>query len=180
MSENTEDTKLSTGVEGLDALLSGGLPKSRTILIVGGPGSGKSVLSAQFLVEGLKNDESAIYVSLDYKKNTFLQDMKHFGWDFETYENNEKFLFLEGSAIKRMPQSNSSDKIYTPDDLTLEDLVDLLKLHIEKIGAKRVVIDSLTALTFAFPNDIQRRAGVLALMECGHPSRIPLDGPGTP
>jgi len=166
MSETTEIKKNATGVEGLDVLLSGGLPKNRTILIVGGPGSGKSVLSTQFLVQGIEKDnENAIYVSLDYRKNAFLNDMKNFGWDFEKYEKEGKFLFLEGSAIKRMPSTSESDDTYSPDELTLDDLVDLLKLHIDKINAKRVVIDSLTALTFTFPNETQRRSGVLSIME---------------
>lgn len=46
--------KLSTGIEGLDTLLLGGLPEKRTILVVGGPGSGKSILCTQFLKEGLE------------------------------------------------------------------------------------------------------------------------------
>ena len=166
MSKTTEIKKNATGVEGLDVLLSGGLPKNRTILIVGGPGSGKSVLSTQFLIQGIEKDnENAIYVSLDYRKNAFLNDMKNFGWDFEKHEKEGKFLFLEGSAIKRMPSTNESADTYSPDELTLDDLVDLLKLHIDKINAKRVVIDSLTALTFTFPNETQRRAGVLSIME---------------
>ena len=112
---------------------------------MGGPGSGKSVLATQFLIQGLEKDnENAIYVSLDYRKNAFMKDMQNFGWDFTKHENEGKFLFLEGSAVKRMPQTNNSENTYSPDDLTLDDLVDLLKLHIDKIQAKRVVIDSLT------------------------------------
>jgi len=165
MSEQPTEKKLSIGAEGLDALLTGGLPKNRTILIVGGPGSGKSILATQFLLQGLEKDnENAIYVSLDYKKNAFMKDMQNFGWDFAKHESEGKFLFLEGSAVKRMPQ-HTSENTYSPDDLTLDDLVDLLKLHIDKIQAKRIVIDSLTALTFTFPDEIQRRAGILSLME---------------
>jgi len=166
MSEQPTEKNLSTGAEGLDALLTGGLPKNRTILIVGGPGSGKSILATQFLIQGLEKDnENAIYVSLDYRKNAFMKDMQNFGWDFAKHENEGRFLFLEGSAVKRMPQQGNSENTYSPDDLTLDDLVDLLKLHIDKIQAKRIVIDSLTALTFTFPDEIQRRAGVLSLME---------------
>lgn len=165
--KSTQPNKLPTGIEGLDVLLSGGLPEKRTILVVGGPGSGKSILCTQFLKEGLeKNNEGVIYVSLDYSKKAFMSDMLQFGWDFDMYEKNGRFLFLEGSAIRRLPQTTASvDAVYTPDDLTLEDLVDLLSLHIEKIEAKRVVIDDLTALTFRFPDDFQRRSAILSLIE---------------
>ena len=165
--QSTQPKKLSTGIEGLDVLLGGGLPEKRTILVVGGPGSGKSILCTQFLKEGLeKYNEGTVYVSPDYSKKAFTHDMLQFGWDFETYEKNGRFLFLEGAAIRRLPQTTASvDAVYTPDDLTLEDLVDLLSLHIEKIGAKRVVIDDLTALTFRFPDDVQRRSAILSLIE---------------
>lgn len=165
--QSIQPKKLSTGIEGLDVLLSGGLPEKRTILVVGGPGSGKSILCTQFLKEGLeKNNEGVIYVSLDYSKKAFMNDMLQFGWDFDMHEKNGRFLFLEGSAIRRLPQKTASlDEVYTPDDLTLEDLVDLLSLHIKKIDAKRVVIDDLTALTFRFPDDVQRRSAMLSLIE---------------
>jgi len=165
--QSTQPRKLSTGIEGLDILLGGGLPEKRTILVLGGPGSGKSILCTQFLKEGLeKYNEGTIYVSLDYSKSAFMHDMLQFGWDFEMHEKNGHFLFLEGAAIRRLPQTAAStDAVYTPDDLTLEDLIDLLSLHIEKIGAKRVVIDDLTALTFRFPDDVQRRGAILSLIE---------------
>ena len=165
--QSTQPKKLPTGIEGLDVLLSGGLPEKRTILVVGGPGSGKSILCTQFLKEGLeKNNEGVIYVSLDYSKKAFMNDMLQFGWDFDMYEKNGRFLFLEGAAIRRLPQTTASvELVYTPDDLTLEDLVDLLSLHIEKIEAKRVVIDDITALTFRFPDDVQRRSAILSLIE---------------
>lgn len=159
--------KLSTGVEGLDALLHGGLPARRTILVVGGPGSGKSILCAQFLKEGVKkNNEGSMYVSLDYTKKAFMQDMLQFGWDFNKLEKDGSFLFLEGSAIRRIPHTKTFDgTLYSPDDLTLEDLIDLITLYVEKKGAKRIVIDDLTALIFRYPDAMQRRSAILSLME---------------
>ena len=78
--QSTQPRKLSTGIEGLDILLGGGLPEKRTILVLGGPGSGKSILCTQFLKEGLeKYNEGTIYVSLDYSKNAFMHDMLQFG-----------------------------------------------------------------------------------------------------
>src|SRR3989338_8861542 len=144
--QSTQPKKLPTGVEGLDVLLGGGLPEKRTILVLGGPGSGKSILCTQFLKEGLeKYNEGTIYVSLDYSKKAFMHDMLQFGWDFETHEKNGRFLFLEGAAIRRLPQTVTSvDAVYTPDDLTLDDL---------------------TALTFRFPDDVQRRSAILSLIE---------------
>lgn len=159
--------KVSTGIDGLDVLLSGGLPEKRTTLILGGPGSGKTTLCAQFLYDGIvKRNEKGIYISLDYSRETFLQDMLQFEWDFERFEKAGSFLFLEGSAIRRIPHTqNIQGTLYSPDDLTLEDLIELTSLYVKKLGAKRVVIDGLAALVFRFPDQTQRRAAILTLIE---------------
>ena len=57
--------RISTGVEKLDQLLSGGYPKGKSILIAGEPGTGKTLLSLQYLMEGAKKGEKGIYVSID-------------------------------------------------------------------------------------------------------------------
>ena len=59
--------RVSTGIKGLDDVLRGGLPKSRTILVVGSPGSGKTTFAIQFLVGGAKAGETGLYISLDEK-----------------------------------------------------------------------------------------------------------------
>src|SRR3989442_13067542 len=90
-----------TGIPGLDKLLTGGLPKSRTILLCGCPGTRKTILSSQYLVNGiLDNEESGVYVSLDEHKQHVFEEMLAFGWDFEDLENNKKLIFLEASPIR--------------------------------------------------------------------------------
>ena len=63
---------LSTGIQGLDELLNGGIPEGRVVLIVGGPGSGKTTLASQFLYKGISDyNENGIFVSLDEEKDHF-------------------------------------------------------------------------------------------------------------
>jgi len=159
--------KMPTGIEGLDVLLSGGLPERRTISIIGGPGSGKTIFCAQFLHNGIvQNNERGVYISLDYSREMFMQDMLQFEWDFDKWEKMGSFIFLEGSSIRRIPHTqNVQGTLYSSDDLTLEDLIDLIVLYVEKIGAKRIVIDALSALIFRFPDPVQRRAAILTLIE---------------
>src|SRR5437879_6642617 len=94
-------SRTPTGIPGLDKLLTGGLPKSRIILLSGGPGTGKTILSSQYLVNGILDyEESGVYVSLDENKQHVFEEMLDFGWDFEELENNKKLIFLEASPIR--------------------------------------------------------------------------------
>jgi len=161
------NAKLSTGIDGLDLMLHGGFPRKRTVLVIGGPGSGKTVLCCQFLHSGIvKNNERGIYVALDYSREAFLHDMLGFGWDFQKLEEAGSFVFLDGSSIRRIPHTQVvGSTLYSSEDLSFEDLIDLVTLYVNKIGAKRVVIDSLSALIFRFPDQIQRRSAILSLIE---------------
>jgi len=157
--------RISSGIEGLDALLDGGYLAGRNILVIGGPGSGKSILGTQFLVNNI-DDEPSIYVSLDYSKKTFLDDMKNFGWDFEAFEKNKKFIFIDGSSIRKIPQTKSVDGVvYSEENLSLEDIIDLIQLNIDKIGAKKLILDDLTGLLFRYPSDAQRRSAMLHMFD---------------
>ena len=93
------DTKSPTGILGLDELLSGGIPKGRVVLVVGGPGSGKTTLASQFLYRGISDyDENGIFVSLDESKNHFYSEMMGFSWDFATAEEQGRFAFVKSSS----------------------------------------------------------------------------------
>ena len=85
---------IKTGIPGLDELVSGGLPEGRVILLIGGPGTGKTILASQFLYNGFsKFGESGIFVSLDKSKDHFYAEMQTFGWNFQKSED-EGHLFL--------------------------------------------------------------------------------------
>lgn len=77
--------KLNVGVEGLDPLLFGGLPKGRSYLVSGEPGTGKTIFCLQFLLTGLQNGERAMYVTFDEKPDHIIADAKELGWDLEPY-----------------------------------------------------------------------------------------------
>jgi KaiC/GvpD/RAD55 family RecA-like ATPase len=88
--------RVSTGVEGLDSMIEGGLPKKSITLISGPPGGGKSIFCFQFLYDGVKNGEKCLFLTLDKKAEGILTQAKQLGFDFQpTIENNlAKFLYL--------------------------------------------------------------------------------------
>src|SRR5713226_5590654 len=141
-------SRTPTGIPGLDKLLTGGLPRNRTILPSGGPGTGKTMLSSQFLVNGILDyEESGIYVSLDENNQPVFEEMLDFGWDLEDLENNKKLIFLEASPIRYLPAEIKVGKLTVGrKELSMATLIEMIKTSVREIGAKRIVVDPVTTL----------------------------------
>jgi KaiC/GvpD/RAD55 family RecA-like ATPase len=162
---------VATGVEGLDELLGGGFPRGRVVLILGGPGSGKTILASQFLYNGVtKYGENSILVSLDEAQNHYYSEMLKFGWDFKKAEEEGKFLFVDATRLSRvailkekmMREETSSLR---GKQLQIDKLIEELQAKIQQIGAKRVVLDTLASLFYRFLDPIERRTASVDLIE---------------
>src|SRR2546429_8477711 len=96
--DRSANSRTPTGIPGLDKLLTGGLPKNRTILLCGGPGAGKTIMSSQFLVNAIIDyEDPGVYVSFDENNIHVFEEKLDFGWDLEDPENRKKLIFLEAS-----------------------------------------------------------------------------------
>jgi circadian clock protein KaiC len=127
--------RVPTGVDGLDSLIEGGFPRDSIILVAGNPGAGKTILAAQFVFYGATVEgEKGLYVSFAETRESFLRSMLRFGWDFAELERQNKVSVLDLSTTKEPGIQGNLN-------LILEKLTDL--------GAKRLVIDSFTALSMA-------------------------------
>jgi len=121
--------RIKTGIYGLDDLVGGGLLPRSLNLLTGTTGTGKTILSSQFIYNGLKDfNQSAVYVSFEEPIEGIKENCLSFGWDFSNYEKKEKMAFVK----------------YDP--FHVEDIYELIETNIKKIGAERVVIDSVSAL----------------------------------
>src|SRR5512139_3417564 len=78
--------KVPTGIQGLDAVLEGGLPLGRTTLVGGGPGSGKTVLALEFLYRGALAGESGLFVSFEERREALQANAAAIGWDLNSLE----------------------------------------------------------------------------------------------
>jgi circadian clock protein KaiC len=160
-----------TGVEGLDELISGGFPKGRVILVLGGPGTGKTILAAQFLYKGISQyGENGIFVSLDESQDHFYSEMLKFGWDFKKAEEEGKFLFLDATRLSRVAiikekMLKEETSSLRGKQLQIDKLVEELQARIQQIGAKRVVLDTLASLFYRFLDPIERRTAGVDLIE---------------
>jgi len=132
-----------TGISGLDDMIEGGFPRASLILLAGSPGSGKTIASAHFLYHGAKNlNENGIYLSFAERREFFIENMKKFDMDFETLEKEGKFKFL--------------DLLTTRED-TVSSTIGMLSREVLELDAKRLVVDSFTAMAQAFNRRIDAR-----------------------
>lgn len=143
--------RIKTGVPGLDEMLQGGLPEGHIVLLMGSFGTGKTTLALQFLMEGLRNDENCIFISLEEDKDSVLKNSDSFGWDLsEPISKKRLGLFkLEPSDAKT----------------TITRIRSELPKFVKTFGAKRVVIDSVSLLNMMFPDDSERRANLFNLCQ---------------
>ena len=135
--------RVLTGVSELDSLLGGGFPKGSLILVAGNPGTGKTVFSARFLYSGAAEyGESGIYVSFSESRETFLENMSGFGFNFEKMEKEGKFKYIDMTAVK---------------EAGISSILNVILETIHKMKAKRLVIDSFSAMVQAFEKPIDAR-----------------------
>jgi len=162
---------VATGIQGLDELISGGFPEGRTVLVVGGPGTGKTILAAQFLYKGIyEHNEKGAFVSLDESKHHFYSEMKKFGWDFKKAEDEGKFVFIDATRMSRV--SMLKEKLYKEEtkslrgkQLPIDKLIEEMQAKIQLIGVKRIAVDTLAALFYRFVDPTERRNAVVDLIE---------------
>lgn len=79
--------RVSTGVDGLDDLINGGVPKKNTVLISGEAGAGKTTFCNQFLWDGLQNGENCMFISFEEPPEQIKEEASLFGWDFDKYDD---------------------------------------------------------------------------------------------
>jgi len=159
--------KVATGILGLDKMLGGGFPEGRVILVVGGPGTGKTVFCSQFLHWGTTNrKEGSVYISLDENEPQFSRETLCFGWDFRQLENEGRFVFVDASGVRRTPEQAKVGRIPVGGkELGLVNLLDMIQTSVEKTKAHRVVLDSISGLAFRFPGIVEKRLAVLDIFD---------------
>jgi len=159
--------KVPTGIKGLDDMLGGGFPVGRSILVCGGPGSGKTIFGIQFLYCGAAEyGEPGLYVSLDESPIHLKQDVASFGWDIEELERQKKLIIIDASPIRAIPgQVKIGNLNIGKRDFSMLSLIEIIKNRAQEFRAKRVVIDPITTFAVQYPNTYERRNAVLDLIQ---------------
>lgn len=141
--------RIATGIAGLDELIAGGIPKGSAVLLAGGAGTGKSILSMQYIIEGARKfNESGLYVTLETNPKNIAWNMASFNWDIKSLQD-QKMM-----NIYRLKLGYNKDPRLVEDKIDEE--LEVISQMIKEIGAKRLVIDSTTSMGIWFDKPILR------------------------
>ncbi|HEY9871937.1 MAG TPA: circadian clock protein KaiC [Candidatus Obscuribacterales bacterium] len=131
--------KIRTMIEGFDDITHGGLPSGRTTIVSGTSGTGKTMLAAQFLYNGISYfDEAGVFVTFEESPSDIIKNAYGFGWDLQKLINEGKLFILDAS-----PDPEGQEVVGNFD---LSALIERIQYAIRKYKAKRVSIDSVTAI----------------------------------
>ncbi|HJX34630.1 MAG TPA: ATPase domain-containing protein, partial [Desulfatiglandales bacterium] len=144
-------SKSPTGIQGLDEITGGGLPRGRPTLICGGAGCGKTFLAMEFLVRGATQfNEPGIFMTFEETAKDLTQNFASLGFDLKDLVARKK-ITLDFVRIER-------SEIEATGEYDLEGLFIRLGFAIDAIGAKRVVMDTIESLFSGLPNPLILRA----------------------
>lgn len=132
--------RISTGIQELDDLIEGGLRAGKPYLLVGEPGTGKTIFSLQFLYQGLMDGETVLYVAIDEKPTDIIDQGASLGWSLSPYIEAKKFLILDTSAYLNACATENRDVF------AVQKVIGELNHRIRQIAATRVVIDPVGSL----------------------------------
>lgn len=153
------DTRVPTGIDGLDDILGGGLPANRLYLLQGDPGSGKTTLALQFLLEGVRQGEKVLYITLSETSEELNVIAASHGWSLAGID------LFELMASDEYLRSESQNTIFHSAEVELTETTQALLDAVERIQPTRVVFDSLSEMRLLARDRLRYRRQILSLKQ---------------
>ncbi|WP_404308449.1 ATPase domain-containing protein [Neorhodopirellula lusitana] len=151
--------KISTGIAPLDDILRGGLTADRLYLVEGVPGTGKTTLALQFLLEGARQGEAGLYVTLSETKRELEGVAASHGWSLDNIDIHE-LVDTEAAGDARLQYT-----MFEPAEIELGTTVDGVLERVKQLEPKRVVFDSLSEMRLLSQGSLRYRRQILALKQ---------------
>ena len=147
--------RAKTGITGLDDILAGGLPRDRIYLVQGDPGVGKTTLALQFLMEGARDGERCLYITLS-ETTAEIQDVAaSHAWSLDGIE------LVELSAVEQSMRLEDNT-LFEPSEVDLQETTATLLAHVDRVRPQRVVFDSLSELRLLAQSALRYRRQILS------------------
>jgi circadian clock protein KaiC len=156
--QTTPTSRVSTGIADLDNILGGGLTTNRAYLVEGTPGSGKTTIALQFLLEGARQGEGGLYITLSETAAELREVARSHNWDLSAIE-----LFELVNEEGLDPDSEQS--ILEPSEVELGETIQGVMECVDRLRPKRVVFDSLSEMRLLAQNSLRYRRQILALKQ---------------
>jgi RecA-superfamily ATPases implicated in signal transduction len=148
----------ATGIVGLDQVLNGGLPANHIYLLDGSPGTGKTTLAMQFLLEGVKKGEKGLYVTLSESKDELVGVAASHGWSLDGVD---VFELANNTALA----TEEGYTIFHPAEVELQQTVDAVLDVVKKLNPQRIVFDSLSEMRLLAREPLRFRRQILAIKQ---------------
>lgn len=151
--------RYATGIAGLDDILGGGLARNHLYLIEGDPGAGKTTIAMQFLMEGTRQRQKGLYVTLSESKTELQEIAEAHGWSLDGIEVFE--LAPDENQLK--PEAQYT--VFNPSEIELSDTTNAVLAEVERLQPARVVFDSLSELRLLAHDSLRYRRQILGLKQ---------------
>jgi circadian clock protein KaiC len=148
----------ATGIEGLDHILLGGFPRNHVYLLQGDPGVGKTTLGLQFLLDGVRHGEGALYLTLSETRDELHAVAKSHGWDMTGVE-----VFEQLVGEQSLEEEDST--VFYPSEIELGQTIKAMLTEVDRLKPKRVVLDSLSEIRLLAQSTLRYRKQILALKQ---------------
>lgn len=150
---------LASGISGLNDILRGGFPADCVYMVSGTPGTGKTTLALQFLLEGVRAGESSLYVTLSETRREIEKVARSHGWDLSGLHVCE-LIPSEGNLA-----ADSQLTVFNPSEFELGETTQAMINEVDRVQPKRVVLDSLSELRLVAQSSLRYRRQILALKQ---------------
>lgn len=149
----------ATGIAGLDDILEGGLARDHLYLIEGDPGTGKTTIAMQFLMEGTRRGQKSLYVTLSETKAELLEIAQSHGWSLEGIE------LLELAPDEALLKPEAQYTVFNPSEIEMTETINAVLAEVERLQPARVVFDSLSELRLLARESLRYRRQILGLKQ---------------
>src|SRR6476469_9469803 len=151
------DERVSTGIAGLDDVLHGGFPRGHFFLVEGEPGTGKTTIGLQFLIDGASKGEKTLYVTLSESQQEIEKVARSHGWSLKGV------TIFEYTPSEDSLRSEDQYSAFHPSEVEFQDTTQSILQEVERVQPSRVVFDSLSEIRLLARDSLRYRRQVLAL-----------------